>query len=49
MLFNVPLNNLLASTGPENWARYLSTWTRWNHLRTLASIGAAALFIAAIA
>jgi len=49
MLFNVPLNNLLASTGPENWARYLSTWTRWNHLRTLASIGASALFIAAVA
>lgn len=49
MLFNVPLNNLLASAGPENWVRYLSTWTRWNHLRTLASIGASALFIAAIA
>jgi len=49
MLFNVPLNNALASAGSENWARYLSSWTRWNHVRTLACMGAAALFIAAIA
>jgi uncharacterized membrane protein len=49
MLFNVPLNNALASAGPANWSRYLSVWTRWNHLRTLASMGAAALFIAALA
>jgi uncharacterized membrane protein len=49
LLFNVPLNNALASAGSENWARYLSSWTRWNHVRTLASMGAAALFIAAIA
>jgi uncharacterized membrane protein len=49
MLFNVPLNNALASAGEEHWPRYLKTWTRWNHVRTLASMTAAALFIAALA
>jgi uncharacterized membrane protein len=49
MFFNVPLNNALASAGSETWVRYLTRWTRWNHVRTLASMGAAALFIAAIA
>jgi uncharacterized membrane protein len=49
MFFNVPLNNALASAGSENWVKYISQWTRWNHLRTFASMGAAALFIAAIA
>jgi uncharacterized membrane protein len=48
MFCNVPLNNALAIAGPETWARYLTTWTRWNHVRTLASMGAAALFIAAL-
>ena len=48
MFFNVPLNNALATAGPETWPRYLATWTRWNHVRTLASMGAAALFIAAL-
>jgi uncharacterized membrane protein len=49
MFFNVPLNNALASAGKENWPRYLRTWTRWNHVRTLASLTAAAFFIAALA
>jgi uncharacterized membrane protein len=49
MFFNVPLNNALASAGEQNWPRYLARWTRWNHVRTLTSMGAAALFIAAIA
>lgn len=49
MLFNVPLNNALASAGNENWANYLARWTRWNHVRTFASMGSAAIFIAAIA
>ncbi len=48
---NVPLNNKLASveaTDPiahEVWRRYLIEWTRWNHLRTFASIGSALLFV----
>ena len=55
MLFNVPLNNALAATDPASpdaaslWARYLTDWTLWNHVRTVSSTVACALFIAAIA
>ena len=31
------------------WARYLTDWTLWNHVRTVSSTLACALFIAAIA
>ena len=54
-IFNVPLNNALAAADPASaqaaslWARYLTDWTLWNHMRTLASTAACALFIAAIA
>ena len=52
---NVPLNNLLAgvdpgsSAGASFWARYLKDWTLWNHVRTVASGAAFALYVAAIA
>jgi uncharacterized membrane protein len=55
MIFNVPLNDALAAVQPSSsgaasvWARYLSDWTMWNHVRTIASTAACALFIAAIA
>ena len=55
MLFNVPLNDALAAVDPSSpaaatlWTRYLSDWTFWNHVRTVASTAACALFIAAIA
>ncbi|MDI6835624.1 DUF1772 domain-containing protein [Ciceribacter thiooxidans] len=53
MVFNVPLNNRLAkiSSGDVDavWRHYLDVWTRWNHVRTLTSTAASALFIAAIA
>ncbi|WP_456640319.1 anthrone oxygenase family protein [Bradyrhizobium sp. USDA 10063] len=55
MIFNVPLNNALADADPASteaaslWARYLKEWTFWNHVRTVASTAACALFIAAIA
>jgi uncharacterized membrane protein len=55
MIFNVPLNDALAAVQPSSseaasvWARYLSDWTMWNHVRTIASTAAFALFIAAIA
>ena len=54
MLFNVPLNNILAAHAPDStdaavfWTRYLGQWTRWNHLRTLAPTGAAGCFILAL-
>ena len=54
IVFNVPLNNSLAAVKPgskegaEMWTRYLSIWTKWNHLRTVASLAAAASFIMAI-
>lgn len=46
---NVPLNNRLAAVDPESpeaaevWTHYLSAWTRWNHVRTIAAIAAAVL------
>jgi uncharacterized membrane protein len=55
MIFNVPLNNALAGADPASteaaslWVRYLKEWTFWNHVRTVASTAACALFIAAIA
>jgi uncharacterized membrane protein len=45
---NVPLNGTLAiahsnsSEGLQLWASYLKTWTIWNHIRTLAALGATA-------
>ena len=55
MIFNVPLNNALAAVEPASteaaplWARYLTDWTKWNHVRMVSSTVACALFIAAIA
>ena len=55
VIFNVPLNNALAAVDPAGseaaslWARYLIDWTWWNHVRTISSSVACALFIAAIA
>ena len=49
MLFNVPMNETLAAlppTAPDRtarWASYVSGWTTWNHVRTVASLLAAAL------
>jgi uncharacterized membrane protein len=48
MVFNVPKNNALASVPPANaesaslWTNYLSNWTAWNHVRTVAALAAAA-------
>jgi uncharacterized membrane protein len=53
MVCNVPLNNALARVAPASaqggavWAAYLSTWTRWNHVRTIAALAASILFIVA--
>jgi uncharacterized membrane protein len=54
MVFNVPLHNALDKAdiaSPEGallWARYLKEWTMWNHVRTVASLLACALYIGAI-
>ncbi len=54
LLFNVPLNNALAAATPESaegaklWRGYLSRWTMWNTVRTLASLAATACFIVAL-
>ncbi|MDQ4039336.1 MAG: DUF1772 domain-containing protein [Actinomycetota bacterium] len=46
---SVPRNEALArldpddSDAPERWRRYVTTWTAWNSVRSLASLGAAGL------
>jgi uncharacterized membrane protein len=54
-VIHVPLNHALAAVDPTSvegaslWARYLTDWTLWNHVRTISSTVACALFIWAIA
>ena len=54
MIFNVPMNNALVSADPASsegqkiWSDYLTNWTFWNHIRTVASLGASASFMAAM-
>jgi uncharacterized membrane protein len=54
MACNVPLNNKLARVKPDSaegaalWTRYLSDWTAWNHVRTVASLAAAAALAMAL-
>ena len=54
MVFNVPLNDKLAAAGAKSaegasvWQTYLSNWTAWNHVRTIAALGACASFILAL-
>jgi uncharacterized membrane protein len=49
VVFNVPMNNALAAlpvASPDRaarWTAYLANWTTWNHVRTAASLAAAAL------
>jgi uncharacterized membrane protein len=52
--FNVPRNEALKRFAPADlagqtyWADYLVTWTIWNHVRTVASLAAAAAFTIAL-
>jgi uncharacterized membrane protein len=49
MARNVPLNNRLIAAGDDGtWALYLTVWTRWNHVRTLASAAGLVLFVVAL-
>ena len=51
---NVPRNEALAkiarddSDAARRWFDYVATWTWWNHVRTLASLAAAAAFAVAL-
>ncbi|NJL83176.1 MAG: DUF1772 domain-containing protein [Chloroflexaceae bacterium] len=51
---NVPLNEALAKVEPSStdgaslWAKYLTDWTFWNHVRTIAAIAATTFFTLAV-
>lgn len=51
---NVPLNDALAEAHPRSsgveaiWHEYISKWTAWNHVRTLAALTAAAMLTIAL-
>jgi len=51
---NVPMNEALETVEPESveaanlWTRYLTNWTAWNHVRTVASFLGAVSFILAL-
>lgn len=55
IVFNVPRNEVLAAVAPTDpngaklWAGYVASWTAWNHVRTAASLAAAAAFTMALA
>jgi uncharacterized membrane protein len=55
MACNVPRNNRLARLDPASseaaayWPLYVREWTRWNHVRTAASLASAACSAAALA
>ena len=54
MAFNAPRNNALAAVVPESaegvglWARYVTEWAAWNHVRTGACLAAAAALTLAL-
>jgi uncharacterized membrane protein len=57
MAFNVPLNNHLDTVNPDGlsaadaareWQAYFSTWTAWNHARTVTSFIGALLLLAGL-
>ncbi|MET0145018.1 MAG: anthrone oxygenase family protein [Ilumatobacteraceae bacterium] len=47
--YHIPRNNALADVDPDGadaiarWVAYAGPWTVWNHVRTVAGIGAAVL------
>jgi uncharacterized membrane protein len=51
---NIPRNEALAAIDPnsaegaETWKRYLSEWTMWNTVRTIAAVAAAAVFMGSL-
>ena len=55
IVFNVPLNDRLERADPTSeegralWAHYLSRWTRWNHVRSVATLISTVLLALTIA
>jgi uncharacterized membrane protein len=55
IVFNVPRNERLARLNAESseavvyWPAYVREWSRWNHLRTAASVASAACSAASLA
>jgi uncharacterized membrane protein len=53
-IFNIPRNHALAAVDPTStnasnlWAKYVRSWTAWNHIRTITALGAAAALTKAI-
>lgn len=51
---NVPRNDALAAVdadaddAKDAWEQFAASWTRWNHVRTVASMAAAGAFVAAL-
>jgi uncharacterized membrane protein len=49
--YHIPRNNALerldatSLEAPREWARYVSGWTAWNHVRTLAPVASAVTLI----
>jgi uncharacterized membrane protein len=54
MAANVPRNDALARLDPGTpeaasyWPKYVSEWTTWNHVRTIASAAAAVSYVLAL-
>jgi len=54
LVCNVPWNNALAAVDPTGsdaaklWKDYLSMWTAWNHVRTVAALVSTVLLIRAL-
>lgn len=52
MALHQPMNLKLAALPPAQalayWPEYLDTWVRWNHVRSVAPLLSAALFVAAL-
>jgi uncharacterized membrane protein len=52
---NVPRNDILAPLDPDSsqsaevWENYVRGWTRWNHVRTVAALGASVAFTLSLA
>ena len=54
MIFNIPLNNILASAQPtadftaDTWSGYITPWLCWNHVRTVLAVIAVAAYAFAL-